>query len=571
MSIGQDVAAGTIGSEQGVDLERAGLSALLGGAFEGLAGPVKRAWTAIFGDKGVDNAGRLTPEAVEKAKAMGLDPDAMQGRLAEEFAKDLKTGGPYEEIAARARGREFNLKPSKGQMTKHPDQLSLEEEMRRNLLGEEATRVIDAFDKTQKDAIEKAIRNQIGGRLSPFAPGTEPATLGQAISGAMRQEQKAMKRQANKLWDDTGPMYPSDVGFNMMRPNMRKALDSADIRPTKDMPATSQIMNLLEQYRRGEVPDAAFVMLANKREGLTLDDVRRRVRQLADSADIAGGDKKAAEALYGGYLGWIDDLAVTSALHGAPDAAVKLKAATGFYKDFKQLFAPRKGRKLTPAAKIIEQVTENADTPERVIDTIFGAGGPLVRPKPGTVPALHNMRKILQKNSPRDWDNLRLAYWARIAQDKRGHVLSPGKLRNNIEAAMENQASAMNALYSKAEIGEIRRLGQSLDDLVTKPLNPSGSSYEIRRLNERFRKDSIAKTTLRAMQQRETFAKHNFLMARVYQVLAKKLPVSLFGSRDIVGGTLARRATDPKLPRRLPSSWGIGGAAGEPAQDIREE
>ena len=82
--------------------------------------------------------------------------------------------------------------------------------------------------------------------------------------------------------------------------------------------------------------------------------------------------------------------------------------------------------------------------------------------------------------------DLKIAYWARLVQNKQGAAHSPQVMLNNIKAALANQKTLVQELYSPAEIGQMRRLQNALERIVYKDPNPSGSGYMIAALVKQF-------------------------------------------------------------------------------------
>ncbi|HDY65265.1 MAG TPA: hypothetical protein ENH84_03405, partial [Phycisphaerae bacterium] len=90
-SVASDVAAGQLGSEQGVDLTRAAITGGLGFALQGMVPAAVASWRGIFGKpQFFDEAtGKLTPMGIEAARKAGLDPVDMTRRLMKAFAKEV--------------------------------------------------------------------------------------------------------------------------------------------------------------------------------------------------------------------------------------------------------------------------------------------------------------------------------------------------------------------------------------------------------------------------------------------------------------------------------------------------
>jgi hypothetical protein len=565
-SIGADVAAEKMGSEQSVDLTRAGVSTLGGAVFEGLSPAVAATWRRFFGRRGVIAPdGQLTERGRREAMDAGLDAADMDKRMSREFADKAMTARDPAEVGASVRTGEFDLPTTKGTRTKLADQLGVEEEMRRGLMGKDAQEIMREFDKRVTTSVEDAAYRKVGGELAPNAPGRERDTLGRAVGETVRDKLAAARAQEHVVWRETGAMFPTDEGFERLPTAINDSLKKSGYLPNPNLgrdPQSNAMLEFLQAYKEGTLQEIERPLIGHGPSNIFLDDARRHLLTLYRGAEPRTADAKAAKAIYDGFNQWIDDLAENAALVGKPDMAAKLKVARAFTRDLHGLYEPRTvAGKLTPGGRVLRDVIDNEATPEGVVNSIFGAGGPTTAPPKGSVEALQQLKKILGDGD--DWNNVRLAHWVKLAQDNRGQVLSPARLRNNIDAAFKNQPSVMNTLYGDHERRLMRRLSTALEDVTYKPPNASGTSYEAERLRQKYSGGSAVKTLLQTQSKRELFSKHNVIMSRVYQVLARKLPVSIFGSKEGAGAALARRATNNQLTPAVPPSFGgVGSAVG---------
>ncbi len=561
-SIAADQVAGQMGSEQGTDFVRAGVATVGGAALEGLSGPIARTWAAIFRRGGMKD-GKLTGEAARQARKMGLDPDDMEERLARSFARDLEIAADPAEARAKAQAGEFNIPTTVGQRTKNPKALGVEEEARRGLFGDRAQSIMQDFEKRQSQAIEGAVNEGIGGRLAPNAAGREPATLGQRVRDSARSARAIAEQTEDQLWEALGPMYPVEGVVEETLPKaLTNRITQSGIRPDRELtPAAHKMAMMLDDYMAGKQMTSPYTSLGEDAAELSIDDMRRRLLGVYQSAD-KGGDKRAAKALYDGFNDWIDDIAEAAAIRGDTGGAAKLVTARAFTRDLKSLFEPKgRGGRTSPAARKIASVLDEADTPEGAINALIGRGGPTGSAPEGTVQALQHMKRILGDTHKDAWNDIRLAYWTRIAVDKQGKMLSPGRMRNNIQAAFQNQPSVMNTLFTKQEQNLMRRFAKALDDATYTPPNPSGTSYELQRMRNRG-KDSALKTFAQTQQKRELFSKHNVIGARIWQMIAKKLPLDPMGAKEQAGAKVAEKVIGQEVRRRAPPSQAYIGATG---------
>lgn len=565
-SIGSDVAASSMGSEQGVDLGRAATAGAFQGVFEGLSGPMARTWSAIFRRYPLNRDGTLTPEAIETARRAGLNPDEMSERVRQAYARDLARGSSPEEIGAKFRSGEFGIPTTLGQRTGLPDQLGREEEMRRGLMGPEVQGVMRDFDQRQRDAIGTAVRETVPGRVAPGASSLSTRDLGDNIRSGARGAREALETQEGDLWSKVGEMFPQDGAFGTLPGSLQTRVNNAGIRPDAELtPAAHRMLQDLEGYARGDVTQSQYALLPDDVRRLDVDSMRRRLLDTYRAASPGSPDAKAARAIYDGFNDWIDEAAELAMLSGSPDSAAALRAARGFTREVKSLFQPTQGGRMTPAARRISGIMDDADSGEGVIRSLFGSAGPRSTPPEGAVQTIQNMREILVRGGQeRAWDDIRMAYWLRIAMDPQGKPLSPGMLRNNIDRAFANQSTLMDTMFTATEQAYMTRLARALDDVVYIPPNPSGTSYELMRMQRQQDREPIIKTMLSTQAKRELFSKGNVLMSRIYSSLARRIP-NVAGARDATAMPLARQATTQEVQRRSPRAWFIaptGGFAG---------
>lgn len=570
VSIGADVAAGQMGSNQGVDLPRAGFAAGGAAVGEAISPVVSALWRKLVVKPGMlDDAGVLSAAGRVEAERIGLSPTqiaSMEGKPAEKFAEAATIARDPKEVAAQFRTGEFDIPTTKGQRTKDPQLLQMEVEMRRGLWGDQAKQIMRDFDEGQTSAIAKASNETIGGTIAPGAAGREKATLGRSIQEGIQTAKSYMDQAENQLWGAAGPMFPREEGFDLLANRVATSLQESNIWPKPNLGAyksSNEMLQFLEDYSKGKVNENVLPLVGAGKSNIFLDDARRYLLNLYRGAEPKTADAMAAKAIYNGFNKWIDDLADNALLVGQPDTAAALKTARGFTKDMKALFAPTDVTgKLTPAGRRLDTVFNKADSPESVVDALIPQ--PATKLRPGDVDALKHMKDILTKNgAPDAWDDVRLAYWVNVAQNDKGQILSPKLLKNRIDAAFTNQKTALDVFYDDTEQNLMKRFSTALEDATWVDPNPSGTSYALQSMKERFQGGSTLKTLLQTQSQREMFSKHNVLASRIYKILARKVPVSLFGSKEGAGAAVAERMTGQELtPRGIPSLAGPGAAVG---------
>jgi hypothetical protein len=576
VSVGQDVGASAMGSEQGLDVARAGIAGLLGGAGELAAPAFQWGKSALgFGTKYVDDAGRLTPEGMTAARRAGVDPKDLDAETAKAFAEALRVGRDPAEVLSAVRTNRFGIPTTKGQRTKDPELLLTEKDARFGTLGRDAQATINKLDQEQAQAITAQVRGQIvpgrdgideyrglGAQIAPTRmPNEQNAeTMGQSIRSGVTGARDTLKEQERAAWEAVPDITPKATAFDDLPSSISGNLGSMRV-DAQITPTAMRMDAELAAFRDGKGVIADGPKMVQQSPIRTIDEMRRRLLETYKSAAPGTPDAKAAKAYYDGFNDWVWDIAEKGLINGDPAAAAKMSAAREITREVKGLFKPRTAQgRAAPADRILAQVMDDADTPEGVITALLGAAGPHTPPKAGTVDALQRIKAILQKAgddaggmaSKETWNDIRLAYWLRLTTDKTGATLSPTMLRKGIDQAFASQHSVLRTLFSEVERNEMRAFARAVGEAAYKDPNPSGTGSVIRGLVKG--KDGVLNTFFQAQANRELFSKHNVWMSRFYRFLAKKTP-NLGGSRDLIGQRAAQRAVDQRLsPRRPPAT-----------------
>jgi len=572
VSVGQDVAASGMGSEQGVDMVRAGLAGGLGAAGELAAPAFQWGKQALgFGTKYVDDAGRLTPEGAAAARRAGVDPGELDAEATQAFAVALQRGRDPAEALSQVRSNRFGIPTTKGQRTKDPELLTVEKDIRYGSLGPDAKAELAKLDRQQTQAITNQVRGHIvpgeggvdeftgiGAQIAPRRMPNEQnwETLGQSVRGGLDDAREALKGQERAAWEAVPDVTPKPEAFEGLPESLAGRLGS--LRVTPEMPNAAAMARSIDDYIAGKAFNDPVAKVLQQSPVKTLDEMRRQLLGMYKSAAPGTSDAKAAKAIYDGFDDWVWSATEKGLINGDPAAAAKMSAARVITREVKGLLQPRNAQgRSTPANRILSQVMDEADTPERVISNLLGDAGPQTPPKSGVVDALVRIKAILDKSgnatAKETWNDIRLAYWLRLTTDKSGATLSPTMLKKNINQAFTSQYSVLKTLFTEAERGEFRAFARAVGEAAYKDPNPSGTASALRAMANGPR-TSLLKTVLQTQSKRELFSKHNVLMSRIYSMLAQKVP-NLGGGRDAIGLRAAQRAVDQRLtPKRRPTT-----------------
>lgn len=504
-SVAGDVAQIPMGSNQGIEPIKASIAAAGGVGGVALESLGSRAWQRFVTEPRLfdRSAGKLTQEGANIARQQGLDPAALEADVARTFAQTYARSGDASRAAIAAQEGEFGIPSTAGQRSKDPWQLTQEEAARRNLYGEKARDTMQAFDARQKEAVDFAARTRLPSdmrtqtvkqtgtmnpagitQVSEMAP---TADLGDGIRTGLRSAQDVAKAGEREAWEKVTDILPTPQSFDLLPDALAGRLGS--LRVTNEMPRAASMAKALDDYVQGKAFNEPVAGVLKQAPVKTVDEMRRQLLAMYKSAQDPT-DVAAAKAIYEGFNDWIDNAAEKALLSGSPEAAANLRAARDTTRVMQGLFSPQIKGSQAPAARIVSQVMANGDSPERIVQILFGTG-PSSTIKEGTVEALKAMKGALSRYAdPRiagdTIADLKIAYWSRIVQSVRGEAHTPGVMLNNIKAALENQRSVVQELYSPDEVGQIRRLATALERIVYKPPNASGSGYTAAGLAKQF-------------------------------------------------------------------------------------
>ncbi len=505
-SAATDLGSMALGSEQGVDPGKAAVVGGLGAAGELAAPAIGALWQKFVTVPGLFNkaTGTLTPKGEEAAKALGLDPAAMSDRIAKEFAKTYAKSPNAAEAEANVATRMFGIPSTVGQRTKNPQQLLKEEGMRYGIYGDAAQATMKALDEQQKAAIKDAVIGSVQpiptksptmiaeqvkpGIATSLSPGRSPgnldtASLGESIRegmGAAKQGARAAEREA---WEGATDLLPKPEAMALLPDSIAGRIGSLRI-DDRITPKAYSMAEDLQKYVDGKAMTEGGPAILKQTPVRTVDEMRRRLLTTYKGT-VDPQDKAAAKAIYDGFNDWIGTAAEQQLLLGKPEAAAALRTARGLTAEIRDLFSPRDSTGAqTAGAKILREVIEKADSPERIVSALFFNTPQPSQIKAGSIEALQRMKTILDRYGDKSaaqssWNDIRAAYWMRLVQDKRGDMFTPGNMLGNIKTALSSQRSVVGTLYTREEIANIRNFAKALETITYKDPNPSKSSFGV--------------------------------------------------------------------------------------------
>lgn len=498
-------------------------------------------------------AGRLTERGAAAAREAGLDPAQMDQQISQAFAKAFARTGDAIEAGTTATAKGFNIPVTKGQATKDKYLLDVEESMRRRGYGEDAQALMSDFDKRQAEAVKTAAlggsdgERSIATRIAPDRnPGarpveTMPSTLGTSIKQGVTAAKEGAKAAEGAAWREVPKLEPSQEALSGLAPHLNAALGNTVV--DENTKVAASMVQRIGQFVRGEAPKQVDEILTSS----PVRDVDRMRRQLLGMMKGAEGeDARAAGAVYDAFNGWIEQAAAKHLLSGDASAAAKLVSARGMTREVKELFEPKTpSGTLTPGAQRMKKVMETADTPEAVVDALFGTQGSRGINQ-GSVEALRSFKTALERFADRDtamqtWNDMRLAYWTRLVVGRNGEMLGPQAIVTNVKTALQNQRTVLETLFTTSERVEIALFLKAVEAAAYKPPNASGSGY----------------TAGRLMKEGVEGLLNAFGLGRI-----ARGALELSGVADRYGASVARDATRQLSRAANPVLGGYGAAAG---------
>lgn len=486
-SIAGDAAQVPMGSEQGIDSDKALVTGAAAGVGQLVAPAIAAVWRRLVTEPGLmDAAGNLTAKGTKAAQQAGIDPAELTPDLLKTFTKEFARTGDANAAAGATRSSEFGIEKTLGETTGRADQLLREQRVRGGTYGEAPAERIKAFDDAQTGALANAFagdtpvmtgaykHSTIPQKLAPGRTAQEyrPAELGGSIRSNLETASQAAKAAESEAWGKVGTITATDEALADLPKAINSALSGRVVSggagsPT---PAAARMVDTLSTFMKGEAPEAAADWLSRSAPR-NVDQMRRHLLGMVDDA-ATPSDKAAANAIYNGYNDWIrtsaDKLSMTD-----PNGAANLVIARGISREAK---AAINGERGTPGSRILASVLEKEDTPEGVLRALFAAKPGAT--KNGVSDALTSLKTAYDKYLPPEaakaaWDDVRLAYWLRITQGADGKPVGVQQFLTNIGKARSQEATVFNQLFNRAEKGAMSRLERAVSGLEKKNLNRS--------------------------------------------------------------------------------------------------
>ena len=451
-SVASDVVAGQLGSEQGIDYTRAGLTGALGFAVQGLVPGVVAGWRGIFGKPQFfdEASGKLSPLGIEAARKAGLDPVDMTRRLAKAFAEEIVDEPSPALAVARANEKAFGIGSTRGaQQAREGDysQLTREEGMRLGLRGETAQKGMAGVDERLLEQNIKAMGTATGRAARPLEE------VGEEVSTGVQQAEVAKRAAKAEAYEAADPLIKearvNKDNFSSLMRNVRGAVKELGLDKEshpKTINTLRRLGSLFKKTKKDEKLDITQVSLGK------LERERRIINLKLKSAK--GEDRHALLELKGAMDDWMD-AAFDEALFTGNQAALKaIKNARLKAGEYYSLFVKQRGARVPDeVGAAVEKILYSDATPEMTINYIFGRSK--LGRKLASTKIVERMKLILGEES-KEMDALKDAAWSKLVKGREGRLQDPAAYVKNFDELLTENKSLLNALYTPDEIAVMK-------------------------------------------------------------------------------------------------------------------
>lgn len=506
-SVGSDMLAGMLGSEQGIDYGRAAVTGASGGLAEGVAPLVMRIAKRFKGGSGlIDDAGRITPKGERVLRASGVDPsdatpevmrqvdDILRNyspddidRMFAQSARRATEDQPYSfrTIMAEADKRASGIPYTKGQLTGDVRQIAREEAMRNAARGAKAQTIMAQTDDAAKRRVtENAMDLQ--GRLGGSSQTSVEA------AGRVQDTLQNMAAAAAKRVDDA---YALTRGTNarISTENLRalpravaRGIREADVLMSDELtPGAMRTLRDIARLSKSPAKGTKTKMVTIRR----LERLRRTINARLDEASKMyqrsgrrGSDVMALATIKRQLDGFLDDAFDNGLFEGDQEALRLLKNARAARADYARTFeAAGTG---DDAGRLIEKILDEDRTNLEVANYLWGTS------RVGEKGAALRLVKRLKDRLGPESDEIaaiKEGAWHRLVFGHRegADTLTPGRMVKRIDEALNGPGKEyFKELFSPEELAAMRTFRRQVSRLVTprEAMNPSKTGYEIARL-----------------------------------------------------------------------------------------
>lgn len=491
-SVAQDAALMALGSEQGVDLAKAGGAAAGGAAFEILAPIVGRVFSHMTGRKFALPDGSLTKDGEQFVKELGIDPAMVTPELARKlnnlgkrvetrFASDANKATAAQPSARTIESGEFGIPLTQGEATGSVRQIAKEEAMRNAARGEGAQNTMQAFDERRTQAIQGGLDSVQGGLAGTTGRNVDDAVeAAGAVGEGIKRAEAAAGRSVDEAYAKARELNASIDG---------EAMKGFRTYVVGRMREGGGVLDTL--YGTTPKTQAALRLFRNvtsiqdgKLRGTDLKRMEKFRRYLnSQLKDATGPDRKNLTLMKKGLDEWLDTAIDRSLFKGDEKALEVLKEARAKRFDYAELFEGT-----NDAAKALSKIIKDDASSTEIANWLFGNAA--IGQAGRSVRMADRVLKIFGRESReaqmlREGAFMRMVYGKATPEGVAGQTIGREALANNIRKAMGPESREfMLKLFTPDEIKQFARLEKALRNTVPPKgaTNPSGSGYEAARM-----------------------------------------------------------------------------------------
>jgi hypothetical protein len=583
VSVGRDLTADALGSDQGVDPLRAAESAGAGAASVPIAaligGAASGAWRTMFGYGGklLDDIGGaaatdpVTPSMLTRTGQMvldkgGVDPasltvgqlQAAETALGKSGVKALAIAP--DAVAARAVPRviqsvDSGIPMTTGQITGDTGQLALEDQLRQASSVSKAKDIMAGFAATQRAATEQRAADLIPGATAGAVPPGEAALgntlVAQTLARAGALKQATTDAYANlpfltKVGMASQPGAPSatfssgtstELLNQMQQIAQQRAIYEGTPAARQAQTIISKLITVPSQDMAPGVEGVAAMNGVNPAptqamaRPFNVGDLDTTLRQLNSLYDSAGNDadRGAVGAMRAAVNDRIDAAALNGSMSGDPAVMQNWQDARAAAKTQLNFLQPN-----SPVVRqFMDGITSGQLSGQEVVNGLYGAGQ--LGAKGGTAQVLDHLQTQFPPGSP-EFQTVQQAAVRRMlfGSTEKTAEMSPNNISNRITEALDGNGQEITQKLFQNDPDTLQALGDFRDAVQTlqqsAKQNPSGTAYVLN--------DMIRKTAARIPVIGRAFNTEAQSISRAQSAVDPGLPMSIARPTDMPLGAL---------------------------------
>lgn len=457
-SMALDAQAAAVGSEQGIDLPRAGVTAGIAGVFEMARPIVTPLWRAM--------TAKNTIPSVEEARAAlldaGFDPKELTDDAVNYFIVQARNAVNPTAAAMDAAASTLPVKVplSRGQVTGSARQQMTEDLMEKGAFGDTAETIMKGQRAKTEEALRAnipAIQQRIGGgqvvQRGEGAAAAQQALVGKEarLTGMVDDAYAAARATGGKVTEEVGGGLYESVAASIddFAPHAKVAKGEL-----------SRLKSLLSANTKSSLLDASGKPIAGKTSYTATDikalyDWRRRVTKLASKMSDRT-DAAALRNMVKEFDASMQEAIENSLLAGDEEAvkawgkAIKLRRAQGKLFESGDLVSALVEKEYKGGGMRLKVAPESAG------NYIFGKSDLGILTKPEMARELRRLRQVLGANS-QEWNAIREEAFLRFASVAEGAYsggkagFSGVKFHKAWTDALRKNPEVFNVLFSREE------------------------------------------------------------------------------------------------------------------------